>query len=180
EEAETSIIELAYELYSKGEKDYRTKIEERLDNPNRIIRYYAAIKLSLIKDKAAARAIPVLKEIIAQERDPDLRDRARIALLRVSPDALKDVEDKAEEGRALVLKIRVIDRRSRETKLLINIPWALADLALQALGEKERASLRQKGYDLDNLVDQLTKFKGSIIEIEDEDAVIKIWIDRNP
>lgn len=181
EESETSIIELAYELYSRGERDYLTKIEERLENPDRVIRYYAAHRLSQVKDKAAAaRAIPVLKEIIAKERDPDLKDRARIDLLRVSPDALRDVEGEAEEGRPMILKIRIIDKRSKEAKVSINIPWALADLALSALGERERASLRREGYDLDRIVDQLTRFKEKIIKIDGEDATIEIWIDRKP
>src|SRR4030042_5721184 len=79
EEAETSIIDLAYDLYhNDGEKDYLNKIEERLFSPSSKVRYYAALKLSLVKDKKiAARAIPVLKQIIEQERDMDFKDRAR-------------------------------------------------------------------------------------------------------
>jgi hypothetical protein len=180
EEAETSIIELAFDLHSQGEKDYLTKIEERLANPNRIIRYFAALKLSQVKDKAAARSVPVLKEIIAEERDPDLKDRARIALLRISPDSLQEFQEEAEEGRPLILKIRIIDKKTKQAKLSINIPWALADLALGALGEKERASLRKEGYNLDTIVDQLTRFRGEIINIDGDDATIKIWIDRRP
>ncbi len=178
EESETSIIDLSYDLSVKGEKSYLNKIGERLQSSNRVVSYYAAFKLSLVKDKSvAAKAIPVLKQIIEEEKDTDLKDRARVALLRVSPSALKQVEQEREEGSAKILKIRVQVKGEKEPEVSINIPWALADLALRAIPEKDRASLRNEGYDLDKIVDMLTKTKGSIIEIREKDRIIKIWID---
>jgi hypothetical protein len=182
EEAETSIIDLAYDLYyNDGEKDYLNKIEERLFSPSSKVRYYAALKLSLVKDKKiAARAIPVLKQIIEQERDMDFKDRARIALLRISPDSLREVEDRGTSRRAKMLKIRVSVRGMDEPAFNLSIPWALADLALSAIPEKDKAALRQEGYDLDRIVDQLIRTKGNIIEIrslETPARVIKIWIE---
>lgn len=180
EEAETSIIDLAYELSGQGEKrQFRDKIEERLQSSNRIIRYYAAFKLSLVRNKrVAAQAVPVLREILAREKDIDLQDRAKIALLRISPDALKEVEKGKEEGRAKVLKIRVYVEGQKEPELSINIPWALADLALSAIPEKDRSALKAEGYDLDKIIDELTRTRGSIIEIRDKERTIKIWIER--
>jgi len=182
QEAETSIIDLSYDLYSAdGGRDYLDKIEERLSSPSLKVRYYAALKLSGVKDKRiTARAIPVLKQIIVQERDLDLKDRARIALLRISPDSLKEVEDNGEPRRAKMLKIRVSVRGMDEPAFKLSIPWALADLALSAIPEKDKASLRQQGYDLDKIVDQLLRSKGNIIEIrslESPARVIKIWIE---
>ena len=46
EDAETDIIELAYELYQKGRRSYVSEIEQRLSHSNRVIRYFAAIRLS--------------------------------------------------------------------------------------------------------------------------------------
>lgn len=178
EEAETSIIELSFELSVRGEKPYLDEIEERLRSSNRVIRYYAAFKLSQVKDRSVAeRAVPMLKQIIEEEKDADLKDRAKIALLRVSPSALRQVEQEREKGSAKVLKIRVQVKGEKEPEVSINIPWALADLALRAIPEKDRAALRYEGYDLDKIVDQLTRTKGSIIEIRDKDRIIKIWID---
>jgi len=181
EQAETSIIDLAYELYRDDEEDYLDEIEQRLDSPNRVIRYYAAFKLSLIKDKeVAVQAIPVLERIIVEESDRELRDRAKIALLRISPDSLKDVEDKEERGGTRALRITVIVEGQREPVFSLNIPWALADLAFQAIPEKDKAALRAEGYDLDRIVRDLTRVKGNIIEIrpqDDKTRLIKIWID---
>ena len=178
EESETSIIDLSYDLSLQGEKSYVSKIEERLQSSNRVVSYYAAFRLSLVKDKSVAvKAIPVLKQIIEEEKDGDLKDRAKIALLRVSPNALKQVEQEREEGNAKILKIRVYVTGKKEPEVSINIPWALADLALRAIPEKDRAAMRAERYDLDKIIDQLTKTKGSIIEIREKDRIIKIWID---
>jgi len=181
EEAESAIIDLVYELYKDDQEDYLDEIEQRLESPNRVIRYYAAFKLSLVKDKQiAVQAIPVLERIIVEEDDKDLKDRAKIALLRISPDALKHIEDQEERGRARALRITVVVEGQREPVFSLNIPWALADLAFQAIPEKDKAALRAEGYDLDKIVSQLTRIRGNIIEIrprEDKTRIIKIWIE---
>ncbi len=180
EESETSVIDLSFDLAAKGERSYLGEIEERLESPNRVVSYYAAFKLSQVRDKSmAARAIPVLKQIIEEEKDSDLRDRARIALMRISPSSLKDVEDREGGGETRVLKIRVMVEGQKEPAFSINIPWVLADLALQAIPEEDRASLRRAGYDLDKIIDQLTRLKARI-EIANKKRVIKIWIDQEP
>ncbi len=183
EEAETSIIDLAYDLYiGRGGRRYLEKIEDRLQSPSPNIRYYAALKLSQVKDKhIASRAVPVLKQMVEKEADPDYKDRAKIALMRISPDSLRGVEDRVDTRRsAKVLKIRIEIRGHKEPELSFNIPWALADLALSAIPEKDKAALRLEGYDLDKIVDQLTGMKDNIIEIRDrenKDRVIRIWIE---
>lgn len=176
EEAEISIIDLAFKLYEKGKGAFLKEIEKRLSHSNKVIRYYAAFKLSYAKDKKIAEAgIPILKEIVRKETDDELRDRAKIAILRVNPNALKDFEEERYEKRAMILKIRVY--KNGKQQVSINIPWALADLALSAIEEKDRAVLKKKGYDLDRIIKELTEFKGNIIEIEDQGTIIKIWID---
>jgi len=178
EESEISIIDLAYKLYSVGEKSYLREIDERLSSSNKVIKYYAAFKLSYVKEKdVALKGVPVLKEIVEEEKDAELRDRAKIALLRVSPDALRDLEEVKYKIKAQVLKIRVYEKGRREAKVSINIPWALADLALGAIPEKDKAMMREKGYDIDRIIRDLTGPKKGIIEIEGENTIIKIWID---
>ena len=177
EESERSIINLALELYKRGKKSYLKEVEKGLSSSNKVVKYYAAIKLSYVKDKkVATRGIPVLKEIIRKERDYELRDRARIALLRIDPKALKDFEEERYERKAKILKIRAWKKGEKDPYLKINIPWALADLALGAISEEEKALMREEGYDLDRIVKELTEI-GEIIRIEDKDTIIKIWID---
>ncbi len=176
EDAEVSLIDLAFGLYEKGERAKLATIEGRLRSPNKVVRYYAAFKLSYIKDKSVSgRAVPVLKGIVEGERDPELRDRARIALLRVDPGALREVGDDRREAQTRILRIQVVEAGKK--KVDINIPWALADLALQAIPDEEKSVMRRKGYDLDRIINELAKTGSSIIEINDEGSVIRIWIE---
>ncbi len=177
EDSELSIIGLAYELYKDGKRSYLAEIEKRLSSSNRVVRYFAAIKLSQVEEKkVASRAVPVLKEIIKKEKDDELRDRAKIALLRVDPGVLKDLEEERSVRGARLLKIRVW--KDGELTLKINIPWALADLALRSIEEEEKAALKKEGYDLDTITKTLIE-AGEIIYIEDkeEGTIIKIWIE---
>lgn len=178
EESEISIINLAYALYEQGKKSYLSEIEKRLSSSNKRIRYYAAFQLSYVKEKKVAdKGIPVLKEIIEKE-DEELKDRAKIALLRIAPDSLRDFEEERYERKAKILSIRIYKEGARTPEVKINIPWALADLALSSISESDRDLMKKKGYDLDRIIKELTEYKGNIIEIKGEDGtVIKIWID---
>ena len=177
EDSELSIIDLAYELYEDGKKSYLAEIEKRLSSSNKVVRYFAAIKLSQVEDKkVASRAVPVLKEIIEREEDDELRDRAKIALLRVDPGVLKDLEEERPVRKAKLLKIRVW--KDGELTLKVNIPWALADLALGSIEEEEKAELKKEGYDLDTITKTLIEAEEVIyIENKEEGTIIKIWIE---
>ena len=179
EESEGSIIDLAFGLFENGDAPAIGDIERRLGHDNKVVRYYAAYKLSLVPDKkAAAKAAPVLMKIVENEKDPELLDRARIALLRVSPESLKTVEDrKPATGAPRMLKIRVWNKGQKEPAFSLNIPWALADLALSAMDDDDRAAIGTK-VDLNEIVDKLAKSKEKIIRIVGDDgSIIEIWIE---
>jgi tetratricopeptide (TPR) repeat protein len=178
QEAETEIIDLSYKLYEQGKKSYLNEIEEALESRDRAVKYYAAFKLSYVSDERTARkGLPVLEDILDRERDPELRERAKLAVLRIDPDLLKDIEDKEYESKPKLFCLRVYKRGEKEASFSLNIPWALADLALSSIPEEEKETLRKEGYDLDGILKKLTKVKGSIIEIKDEESIIKIWIE---
>jgi len=176
EEAEISIIDLANALGQSGDRSAGKEIEKRLDHPGKNVRYYAAFTLSYSSDKnTAARGVPVLKSIIETEGNAELKDRARIALLRISPDALRGTESARPKSQPRLLRIQVIDHG--KTPVDINIPWALASLALEAMPESEKAKMRSKGYDLDRVLSELAKSNSSILEINDEGSRVRIWIE---
>jgi tetratricopeptide (TPR) repeat protein len=177
QEAETSIIHLAFSLVEKGRKSYLEEIKTRLFRPNRIVRYYAAIRLSYLENKReASKAIPVLKEILEEEEDQELRDKAKIALLRIDPDYFQDYQEKRDESRLMLMKFRVINKRTRAETFSLSIPWALADLALANIPEDAKAELRKEGYDLDRILEEIIE-GGRVIEIATKETIIKIWIE---
>jgi len=181
EEAEGRIIDIAFDLHKAGDAAALREIESRLDVPNDVVSYYAAYKLSFVADKKrAAKAVPVLKRIVETETDPELLDRARIALLRISPESLKSAEESQPRPKTTVrtLHIRIRGKGQREPAFSLNIPFALADLALSALDEDDKAALRKKGYDVAKIIDQLSKSKEKILRISGDDgSLIEIWID---
>jgi hypothetical protein len=182
EESEGSIVDLAFDLYQAGDASALRDIESRLDAPTKVVRYYAAYKMSLVPDKKlAARAAPVLAQIVGTEKDPELLDRARIALLRVSPESLKSAEERQPRSTvktARTLHLRVRAAGQKEPAVSLNIPFALADLALSALDEEDKAELRRKGYDVNKIISEMAKSKESILRIVgDGGTVFEIWID---
>jgi len=182
EESERSIINLACDLYESGEKRYLQEVEKRLSSSTRVIRYYAATQLSYVSDKkVAAKAIPVLKEILEKERDEELRDRAKISLLRIDPDALKGLEEHRYEKEILVLKIRIYKEGKDIPSVKIDIPWALADLALRAMSDTDKQIIKKEGYDFDRVIKELLEDEGKIFEFHSEEsgATIKIWIEKS-
>jgi hypothetical protein len=180
EEAEGSIIDLAYALYEKGDKTAVRDIEERLTHPDKAVRFYAAYKLSMVSDRAVAlKAVPVLKRTIETEKEADLADRARIALLRISPESLKTVEDSGPaQNENRVLRIRVWKKGQKAPQVSISIPWSLADLALGAMSEQDKAAMRAKGYDISRILSDLAKSKQKLFRLEADDGTIfEIWIE---
>jgi len=169
---------VAFGLYSSGDKDAVREVVDRLSSPNKAVQYYAAYKLSSCKDKAvAAKSIPVLQRIISTETNLELTDRARIALLRVSPKSLESVDRRPEQRRTKILRILITGEGTSRVDL--SIPLALADLALQAISDSDKAMMRRKGYDLDRILRDLARSGGSILEIRgaEDEGIIKIWIE---
>ena len=176
EDAEVSIIDLAMKLYDAGDKTFVQEVEERISSSNKVVRYYAAVQLSYVKEKRIAdRSVPVLKRILKDEKNAELRDRAKIALMRVSPEALADVEEPLSARKPRML--RVFIGGDRGEKFEFSIPWSLADLALGALSEEDKAALRAKGYDIAKIIRDLQSAKGNIIEIIADGKRFKIWIE---
>jgi tetratricopeptide (TPR) repeat protein len=177
EEAQISIIDLAAGLFQAGGKSYLQKILDSLDHENKVVSYYAAFKLSYLSDrKTAALAMPVLQVILDREKDEELRDRAKIAVMRIDPARLKGMERQNKGLTDKTLKIRIFEKNNPEEKVSLNIPLALADLALKSLSAEQKRTLQKQGYNLDEMLDQLTG-KGMKIDIQDKDSVIQIWVE---
>ena len=176
EQAKISIINLNFALYeNKGETRYLEEIVGYLGDKNQVVSYYAAFTLGKAKNKTlASKAVPILKDIVAAENDPDLVDRAKIALMRINPEYLNQLSKHKSLSSRMVV-IRVVDKKSKKETFTLNIPIALAQLALDSLPEKEKKLLEKKGYNLDDILDTVVK-TGEILRIESDETIVKIWI----
>jgi tetratricopeptide (TPR) repeat protein len=177
EEARVSIIDLAAGLYQAGEKDYLQKIVALLNQENKVVSYYAAFKLSYLPDRnVTALALPVLQTILDREKDEELRDRARIAVMRIEPARLKGMDRQNKEWSGKTLRIRIFEKNNPHADVSLTIPLALADLALKSLSQEQKRSLQKKGYNLDEILTQLTA-RGTKIDIREKDSAIQIWVE---
>lgn len=184
EEAEIAIIDLSSELHRKGKINYIENITSRLERKNKVVRYYSAFKLSYFKDNYKYLAVPVLKEILNEEKDIELRERAKIALLRIDPHLLRGMAE--EENKIKMLRITIIKRSTGKQELSVKIPLDLANLAIQALSKPDsliKADVKINGKKVEsgslNKIFQrfLNMKKAEILEIYDEDEIIKLWIE---
>jgi tetratricopeptide (TPR) repeat protein len=90
EEARTSRVGLAAKLVKAGQRQHLAVLTGALTDPSKTVRYYAALQLSGLGKETGAPALPVLKDILANEKDDDLVERAKLALLRLDPRALAE------------------------------------------------------------------------------------------
>jgi hypothetical protein len=180
--AENTIVDLAIRLHKNGRRSFLGEAETRLESDRRDVRYYAAIQLSFVDDqRAREKALPVLREILDESRDDELRDRAKLAILRIDPDAFEEygqAREEQDDTGARILYLRIYKEGQSRPALKLNIPWALADLAFSAISDEDKSRLRKEGYDLDRMIRQLLAMKGEVLEIYSaEDGVtFQMWI----
>ncbi len=185
-EARNAVVELAASLLEKGDATYRDRLISSLSDPQRQVRYFAAIRCSQLKDKQiGSLSVPILRDIVSNETERDLVDRARIALLRLDPEALTPEKrppskpNKSAGGsNGRMFHLEVYEQGSKEPKVELNLPMALADFAIKALDESTKKELRKQGFDVDNTwqsFKQLGPMK--ILTIRDGGNLVKLWID---
>jgi hypothetical protein len=131
-------------------------------------------------------AVPVLKEIVQNEKERDLVDRARIALLRLDPQSLSrptplpEQKRKSSSDRANTVMFHLVVYQEGSTlpTVELNIPVSLAQLAIAALDESAKAEIRKKGIDVDNIWEDLKRLgPTNILSFRDGKKFVKIWIE---
>jgi tetratricopeptide (TPR) repeat protein len=186
EEARTSRVGLAARLYKAGRRQHAQVLTAALADPSRTVRYYAALQVAGLDEAMARPAVPVLREIVKTEKDPDLVERAKLALLRVDPGALRDLAadrpyapspGTPRTARAGWIKVRITEKGASTAKVSITLPFALAELVFKSLPEDALRDLRAKGMDADNFWRKLRDMGPTdVIDIEGDDGGhIRIW-----
>jgi hypothetical protein len=183
EEARTSRVGLAARLYKAGAKQHLGILTDALADPARTVRYFAALQLSQL-GPAGRPAVPVLKKIVAEEKDEDLVERAKLGLLRLEPGALAAVASpSAATGgvrpTAGWIRVRIYEKGGTKPKVSVNLPVGLAEMVFKSLPDAAKGELKLKGYDADNFWDRLRKLGPSeIISIEGDDGErVQIWLE---
>lgn len=182
EEAKTSRVALAVKLAKGGTARHAAVAREALADPSRTVRYFAALQLASLGPGAGKPAVSVLREILAEEKDEDLVERAKLALLRVDRRALDPEPPPVPRppGReASWVRVRIYEKGDSSAKVSINLPVALADLVFKSLPDDAVAGLRREGYDARSFWQRLKKTgPAEILTIDGGDGDrIQVWIE---
>lgn len=186
EEAKTSRVALAVKLAKSGNASHLQVPREALADPSRTVRYFAALQLASLGPGAGKPAVPVLREILAKEKDEDLVERAKLALLKVDRRALDAAatpapaaETPSRARAAAWVRVRIYERGETKPSVAINVPMALADLVFKALPDDAIADLRKEGYDARSFWEAVKKTgPAEILTIEGKDGErIQVWLE---
>jgi len=182
QEAKTGRIGLAVKLAQVGHPGHLSIAREGLSDPDKVVRYFAALRLASLGPEQGKPAVPVLKEIVAKETDQDLVERAKLSLLRLDRSALAEspAPPPPRGGhQAGWIRVRIYDKGSSRATLALNVPIALAELVFKSLPEDARAELRRKGYDSANFWERVKRTGPTdILTIEGEDGErVQVWIE---
>jgi len=183
EEAKTSRVALAVKLHKRGRPGHLALAREALSDPNRTVRYFAALQMASLGPGAGLPAVPVLKEILADEKDDDLVERAKLALLRVDREALAGAAPihhrRGSAKEASFIRVRIYEKGTSSPHVSINLPVALAELVFKSLPDDALADLRREGYDAGTFWERLKKTGPTeILTIEGDDGGrIQVWIE---
>jgi tetratricopeptide (TPR) repeat protein len=183
EEARTSRVALAAKLYKRGRTRHLEIISEALDDPSRTVRYFAALQMASLGPEVGRPAIPVLQTILRKESDDDLVERAKLALLRLDPEALAKAVPppgpKGSEPAAGWIRVRIWKEGASKPELSLNLPVFLADMVFGSLPDEARDELREEGFDATSFWERLKRSgPADILTVEGEDGTrIQVWIE---
>jgi tetratricopeptide (TPR) repeat protein len=184
EEAKTSRVALAVKLAKEGQPSHTKIALDALGDASKTVRYFAALQVGSLGPDQGKAAIPVLREILAKEKDDDLVDRAKLLLLRLdrsalTPPAPLPPKPPAHGQQASWVHIRIYEKGDSKPNVAINLPVALADLVFKALPDSAVEDLRTKGYDARRFWEALKKTgPAEILTVEGKDGErIQVWLE---
>ena len=181
EEARTARLSLAAKLHRQGQTQHLSILTAGLADESPSVRTFAALQLAGLGPGVGKPAVPVLCQVLATEKDPDLADRAKLGLLKVDPQALSGERCRpggatpapapAGKGPATWIRVRIYEKGKPQPNVAINLPLALGDLIFKSLPEDARQELKKKGLDADTFWERLRRLGPTeLIQIQGDDG----------
>ncbi len=181
-EARTARLSLAARLYRQGQSQHLSILTTGLTDESASVRTFAALQLAGLGPGVGKPAVPVLCSLLSSEKDPDLVDRAKLALLKVDPQALAGERCRAAastpapvaaagKAPATWIRVRIYEAGQKDPHVSINLPLALGDLIFKSLPEDARQELRKKGLDADTFWERLRRLGPTeLIQVQGDDG----------
>ncbi len=195
EDALISRMGLAKSMYLNGKKDSIRILLDGLGEKG-YARLYAAIQLSYLDHvPGRSRAEPILTECAKKESDAEVRNECTLGILRINPQhpMFQPAAPSAPAppappappnpaGEPKLIRLQVREKGTDKITVAVNLPVAFAEALLQSLSEYHQGQvleeLKTRQIDINNIWKSLrTLGKQTLVEIETEEAYIKIWLE---
>ena len=115
---------LAAKLYKAGKTRHLDVLQGALDDSSRTVRYFAALQMASLGPKVGRPAVPVLQQILKTENDPDLVERAKLALLRLDRTALAEAYPAPRAASSGWIRVRIWEKGGSKPKLSLNLRFS--------------------------------------------------------
>lgn len=128
EELWVGYIDTTAEMFRvTGDQRYWKIYQGFLRHNDRFIRYYSAFRLSYWSiEKYRQAAIPVLKEIMTKETDPDLLARSQLAWYRIRPNVPPPISRKRFDRLSAHILVELKEKGGGEAvRLRLPVDWAI-------------------------------------------------------
>jgi len=82
-------------------------------------------------------------------------------------------------GEAKWLKVLIVDKATGKEKVKVTLPLSLVEIFARCAGKEEiKMDGKNQNLNVEQLIEQLKKAGSmSIVEIDDEEATIKVWLE---
>ena len=130
-----------------------------------------------------------LVELLPEIRDPDLRDEAILAIIKIDPSRAPGRASPRPEGqRNAMIHLRVDNVCEDELLFRVNLPLSFFQSILDGLGEELRQVVleelgKELGRDISDfdpraLLDSLTQLpKEAPFEVRDDCSLVRLWVE---
>ena len=128
EELWVAYVDVTARMFQQSSKRLYWRIyQEFLGHHDRFVRYYAAFRLSYWPQVAyRAKALPVLREMLENETDPNLLARAQLAWLRIRPGDIPHVAKERFNRLKAHILVEIHEKDELENiRLRLPVDWAV-------------------------------------------------------
>lgn len=191
DEAWLSLLGLAARDAAAGSRRGERILARALERDEIGVAVLAGLRVARLEgpDSLRARAVDRLVALLPEIRDPDLRDEAILAIIKIDPSRAPLRASPRETGeRPAMIHLRVEDACEEELALRVNLPLSFFQALLDGLGEELREVVveelgKELGRDLSDfdphaLLDNLPRLSADApFEVRQDCFVVRLWVD---
>jgi hypothetical protein len=191
EQAWLSLLGLAAREAAVGSARGERVLTRALQGEETGVAVLAGLRVARLEGPERLRRLAVdrLVQLLPEIRDPDLRDEAILAIIKIDPSRAPLRASPRETGSSqAMIHLRVENACEDELALRVNLPLSFFQSLLDGLGEELREVVleelgKELGRDLSDfdpraLLDSLTQLRAEVpFEVRQDCFLVRLWVD---